>query len=912
MAIYANSGNVLSSQYVNNDSMYVYSGGSARYTSVGSGGILQVSSGGSVYETTVFGGRMRVSSGGRGHYTTIRSNGNVWNYGYQSGTMVSSGGKLNVFGLENVLTVYSGGSTAVGSGGSLFDTDIQYKGTASILSGGTANYSYVDGELYVSSGGTAENPQIYDGGRLHVYGSAKKVRVSSGGYFVGYGSCYMSDVDIRSGVGYICGVGSDVSVDGGELYIESGGVVTSASVYNNGWLLVSSAGTLNSASLSSSGFAGVLSGGTAENPQIYDGGRLYVYGSAFRTSVWNGGMVTVSDGGVVESASIEGSMWIGSNAVASYVYVRSGGNVSAVQQGAVISLGWIFSGGKLMVGSGGSGNEIYVNGGTVNFENGGSGAVDIYSGGIVNVSSGGSTRYARVSQGAMTVFGEADNTSVFSGGVVNASSGGSLSNVTLFSSGSLKVLSGGIVRNLIYNGSAYASIYDKGMITKADIKSNGVMYVYSGGHSVSASLSSGGSMVVGTGGLASRTTIANGGLLKNYGGSVTYTDLLAGGVMTVESGVRLSNQNVRGTLIVSNGGVVSNCKPISGGVIDVLSGGSADDTKMMTNGRMYVSSNGIVTDTVTSYGAKIHVLGGSLYNTHMQRGTITSVYEGGVVSGTRVDYGSYLMIGFTDYTCSGVASAYDTVVSSGGGLTVMSGTVAEDSVINGTLNCNNYGKLTGDITIGTGRVNIAGNAIVGSDASLIFDVSERSASAMQESYREAMLNSYYVARKADMTISVSADQAEGSYILANWALEAKKGTFTLEVDGTEVGTFSTTKSLTYDGKTYSLYCFDDSTNSKALTLKVCDATSTDAWTDLGSGDFDGDGIEESLVSDGTNLYAASEDLWLGNLSGTEEITSIVDYNNDGTDDLLIHNTATDQMTAWLIKDGATYSTLAIA
>ena len=93
-----------------------------------------------------------------------------------------------------------------------------------------------------------------------------------------------------------------------------------------------------------------------------------------------------------------------------------------------------------------------------------------------------------------------------------------------------------------------------------------------------------------------------------------------------------------------------------------------------------------------------------------------------------------------------------------------------------------------------------------------------------------MLNSYYVAREADMTISVSADQASGSYILANWALEAKKGTFTLIVDGTEVGTFSTTKSLTYNGKTYSLYCFDDATNSKALTLKVSGA-SKDAWTE---------------------------------------------------------------------------------
>ena len=159
----------------------------------------------------------------------------------------------------------------------------------------------------------------------------------------------------------------------------------------------------------------------------------------------------------------------------------------------------------------------------------------------------------------------------------------------------------------------------------------------------------------------------------------------------------------------------------------------------------------------------------------------------------------------------------------------MSGAVANTTILDGTLNCNNGGTLTGVTTIGLGRANLAGNAVVKKGATITFDVSKRSASAMKESYREAMLNSYYVAREADMTISVAADQASGSYILANWALEAKKGTFTLEVDGTEVGTFSTTKSLTYNGKTYSLYCFDDSTNSKALTLKVCDAATTDAW-----------------------------------------------------------------------------------
>ena len=459
-------------------------------------------------------------------------------------------------------------------------------------------------------------------------------------------------------------------------------------------------------------------------------------------------------------------------------------------------------------------------------------------------------------------------------------------------------------------------VYSGGLLIKdgvsfdnEHITSDHLMYVTSGGIANNTTVN-GGSLAVHEGAKVTGVTFKNGGTMNYYGGTAYNVELGYGGIMTIESGAVRNGQIAdKGQMFVSNGGVASGAIIKNGGVQHVLSGGSADDTQIWLNGVVHVSSGAVVTDMLTKHGAKVHVFGGTISNTTMERG-ITSVYQGGTAVETEVGYGAYLMLGFTSDGCSGVASSYDTTVLSGGGLTVMSGAVAEDNVIYGTLNCNNGGILLGETTIHS-RANLAGNAVVTDETSITFDVSERSASAMQESYREAMLNSYYVARKADMTISVSTDQAEGSYILANWALEAKKGTFTLEVDGTEVGTFSTTKSLTYDGKTYSLYCFDDATNSKALTLKVCDTTARDAWTNLGSGDFDGDGIEESLVSDGTNLYAASEDLWFGNLSATEEIASITDYNNDGTDDLLIHNTATDQMTAWLVKDGTTYKTLAI-
>ena len=94
---------------------------------------------------------------------------------------------------------------------------------------------------------------------------------------------------------------------------------------------------------------------------------------------------------------------------------------------------------------------------------------------------------------------------------------------------------------------------------------------------------------------------------------------------------------------------------------------------------------------------------------------------------------------------------------------------------------------------------------------------------------------------------------------------------------------------------------------------------TDGWEIVGTGDFDSDGIDDVLLSDGTGVAGwkmvngqRSADLWFGNLGETEEISGITDLNNDGTDDILILNTATDTYSGWLVKDGVITGSLSIA
>ena len=101
---------------------------------------------------------------------------------------------------------------------------------------------------------------------------------------------------------------------------------------------------------------------------------------------------------------------------------------------------------------------------------------------------------------------------------------------------------------------------------------------------------------------------------------------------------------------------------------------------------------------------------------------------------------------------------------------------------------------------------------------------------------------------------------------------------------------------------------------------VCYAgCATGGWEVLGFGDFDGDGTDDALLSDGTGVagwsMAAGQrqgDLWFGNMGTGDEIAGIADFDNDGTDDILIRNTATENLTAWLVQAGSVTGTLAIA
>ena len=94
---------------------------------------------------------------------------------------------------------------------------------------------------------------------------------------------------------------------------------------------------------------------------------------------------------------------------------------------------------------------------------------------------------------------------------------------------------------------------------------------------------------------------------------------------------------------------------------------------------------------------------------------------------------------------------------------------------------------------------------------------------------------------------------------------------------------------------------------------------TGDWEIIGVGDFNNDGTDDVLLSDGTGLAGwqmnngqRQSDFWFGNLAEGTTFAGISDINGDGTDDIVIRTAATETLAAWKVQNGTVIDTLAIA
>ena len=246
------------------------------------------------------------------------------------------------------------------------------------------------------------------------------------------------------------------------------------------------------------------------------------------------------------------------------------------------------------------------------------------------------------------------------------------------------------------------------------------------------------------------------------GGVANYTAIREGGVMYISSGGKANNTNITngGSMHIFNDGEASNTAVSSGGSMHISSGGVASDTVVISGGEMNIYDGGVASDTVVSSGGKMHISSGGVASG-------CSIVSSGVISNGGVASGSIVSSGGIMYISSGGMYMGSLEIKSGGTVSAEAGAVIDFTV----AKCNPEKHLINDLSRITGT--------------------------------------------PDYTITVSADQSDGTYNLAQGAADFT-GTISIGDDTTQYGL------LTVNGGDWvynNIYSFVQADGNLTLTIK---------------------------------------------------------------------------------------------
>nr|WP_210510759.1 AIDA repeat-containing protein [Pantoea ananatis] len=266
--------------------------GTARSTTVNSGGTQKVNSGGTALGTTVSGGDQYLYDGSSASDTTVNTGGNQY---------VSGGSAIST-------TLNYGGTQTIYSGGSASDTTVNTGGNQYVSGGSASGAVLSGGSQFVSSGGLTTSATVNSGSDQYIYSgaSASGTTVNTGGnqYIYIGGSATVTTLN-AGGKQHVSSGGSASGTtvsSGGALWVDSGASAGSVAQLSGGALQ-----TTTRATLSGTNALGTfsVSGGQASHLLLENGGGMLVLAgdTATSTTVNAGGMLAVDRGGILDGTT---------------------------------------------------------------------------------------------------------------------------------------------------------------------------------------------------------------------------------------------------------------------------------------------------------------------------------------------------------------------------------------------------------------------------------------------------------------------------------------------------------------------------------------------------------------------------------------------------------------------------------
>ena len=896
--------------------MYV-SGGTVNNAVVSSGGSAIVSSG--MLESAIVssGGKIFVENGTVGTLT-LKQGGILNDFSFSTdqtyrnaGSSIIVANGVTISASYNSLYGFETGYMAIMSGGSISDVTIHgdyHRSWVRVSSGTIRNAVMKDGTMQVCYEGSAANTVVSNGNLIVQGGTIRNTVVSSGGSLTlnsPYGNGYIYDLDLRAGAAL-----NAISFTK-DVYINSMCNDMPAYVAHNVYFLkqvfhVGSGGSISDIDIHYTGRMNVSAGGYASNVKIVtSSAKLNVDGTLDNLTVADGSYtsICVNSGGVINSGIVRAhaDVYVSSGGVVSDTVLSASYNDAAIylSSGAVAS-GTVLSGyaGNVMlyVSSGAVANDTTVAHGKMHIASGaqvsgveiaGSGSLNIASGGIVNGLNMSSYGDLYINSGVVV-----NNANFAEHATLNISSGGVVSNVTLDSYGRLYIENGGVLKGALQNTGSYTTVYvyDGGIINftvaERTVSDDYLIYDLSqikGAPTYTITIS------------ADQTV----GTYKLAQGATAFTDTIT--ICTEDT--------CFGDLTVNGNGLIYNDRVYGLNLVD---------------GKLTLRVDNMMTDPIYKNGNFDGVFELTVSGTGVIHGTDGKQ----TVSGT-VDLTAWELLDTGDF-CGAETNGLLWKERATGHVYVQNDVTSFDEITQktkciGTVTDDYQLLFAGDFA-GTGKAGVVMQGPAFGDASVSLNYGlpiwgEESDGTMFTGWLGALVNTWQPGQ------ALKGNPADLAEINAKNYMYDVIGIGDFNGDGADDVLLQNTMPETVDGVMVTgsgdVFVFltgdINSVKAGADPTVAYSGRATGGWSIVGAGDFDGDGVDDLLLTDGSGIAGWKmqagqrvENQWFGYLGENQKIVGISDLNNDGTDDILLMNTATETFSGLLVKDGAVNGLIALA